>query len=340
MLYSRREWKLSHAGRNVFDYNSALELDYLRFRKLNTVQEDEDETPDPPPAKERVREDRTVVRVFSLPDISIDKITSQDSLPSLVHSVLPEVLTIRTPQKRTLKRTVTRTLSGQPIKPTLNPLRTNQYLSTKRQTLILEGSSEKKECTVTDFADGEVKFSCISRQDGVVCRSYKSMMDIVTVGREDNFIGIFRSIDGFKDGLLARVRKGSFGKVRYEVDLITPAEKTRIITSIAKEPIRKTAFVTPADPEVMKSLVVYKKAGSLKIRDKSSKVPIATLRRDGSSGKIAKYWLHIEPRVDSCFASVTAVYALRKKFFGDNLPDILRTQHALFSNEEKKVAPV
>ena len=350
MLYTKREWKLSHAGANVFDYNSALELDYLRFRKLNTVQEDDDEAHDreslcsrktaSSEEIEKLRSIRDACRVSSLRDISMDTIASRVNLPALIQSVLPSVLTTSTPHKSATKMPIKRTLSGQPIKFSLDPLRTNQYTSPTRQTLILEGKPGSRECTVTDSKNGEVKFSCIPRQDGLVCRSYKSMLDIITVSKEGDVVGIFRSRDGFKDGLVARIRKGSFGKLKYQIDLITQAERTKIITSIAREPVRRTAFVNSAGPDVIHSLIVNKKTDTFRIRDKLSKFPVATLRKDANSRKEDKYWLHLEPNVDSSFASLTAVFALRKKLFGDNLPGILRSHHVLFSNGEKKVTPV
>ena len=352
MHYSERKWKLSHDRHYVFDYNSKLELDYQRYRKLNTVQEDEDEAEEKKSLQNTLSTDTaddqersTVFRVSSLRDINMETIKSYASLPSLIQSVLrPESLATRTPSPQTIatpKSPISRTLSGQSLPPALNPLSTCQYLKPTRRTLVLEGQSGKRECTVADTKDGDIKFSCIPRQDGVVCRSYKSLLDIVTVGREGNFVGIYRSIDGFKDGLVARIKKGPFGKVKYQVDLITQAEKTKIITSIAKEPIRRTAFVTAAGPDVRESLLVSKKkAGTFKIINKTTKRPIATIKKDTSSKKAVRYWLHLEPNVDSCFASITAIFALRKKLFGDNIPGILKTQHNFFSQGESKVKPV
>ncbi|KAL5253649.1 hypothetical protein ACHWQZ_G013426 [Mnemiopsis leidyi] len=346
MHYSKREWKLSHAQNCVFDYNSALELDYLRFRKLNTVQEDDDESSDrqslhrktslSTQEKEPSLRDH-VFRVSSLRDIDMETVKSQISLPGFFKLVLPS----RSPGIQNTKTKVTRTLSGQPITTIrLNPLGTYQYLSTTRRTLILESSKDRRECTVRDWRDGEIKFSCIPREDGIVCRGYGSMLDIITVGREINVTGIYRSIDGFKDGLVARIKKGPFGKVKYQIDVMTLKEKTKIITSINRKPIQKTAFVSWPGQEVSQSLTVYRKSGALKVRDEANKAPIARVRRDGeSTTREPRYWLNLEPSVDCCFVSVLTIFALRKKIFGDNLPGVLRSHNGLFSNSVKKVAP-
>ena len=333
----------------MFDYNSALELDYLRFRKLNTVQEDDDEssdreplqkitsTPLSAPEEEPSMKDH-VFRVSSLRDINMEsvKLKSQITLPGFFKLVLPD----RSDEKQGTKTKV-RTLSGQPITSIrLNPLGKYQYLSTTRRTLILESGSDRRECLVRDWRDGEVKFSCIPREDGIVCRSCSSMLDIVTVGREGSVTGIYRSIDGFKDGLVARIKKGPFGKVRYQIDVMAQREKTKIITSIAREPIRKTAFVASPRQDVNQSLTVYRKSGAFKIRDELNKLPIARVRKDGdSTSREPKYWLCLEPSVDSCFVSVLTIFALRKKIFGENLPGILRSHNVLFSNSAKKVEP-
>ena len=332
----------------MFDYNSALELDYLRFRKLNTVQEDDDESSDREPLQKvtstplSVPEEEPsikdhVFRVSSLRDINMESVKSQITLPGFFKLVLPS----RSAEKQNIKTKVTRTLSGQPITSIrLNPLGTYQYLSTTRRTLILESGSDKRECLVRDWRDGEVKFSCIPREDGIVCRSYSSMLDIVTVGRKGGVTGIYRSIDGFKNGLVARIKKGPFGKVRYQIDVMAQREKTKIITSIAREPIRKTAFVASPRQDVDQSLTVYRKSGALKIRDESNKLPIARVRKDGDSKpREPRYWLCLEPSVDSCFASLLTIFALRKKIFGENLPGILRSHNGLFSNSAKKVEP-
>ena len=157
-----------------------------------------------------------------------------------------------------------------------------QYVRRTRRTLMLDGQMDRCECTITDNDDGEIQFSCVLSQEGIVCRNYRwivrgncrvdcakfsmrcrpflasklnwnsgivtvplslldpatlvpgpywnvwcpisaldsdywlfqrSMLDIVSIGSiqhldEDDPLGIYYTIEGFKDGQIARIRKG------------------------------------------------------------------------------------------------------------------------------------
>ena len=48
-----------------------------------------------------------------------------------------------------------------------------QYVRQTRRTLMLDGLSDKCECTITDNDDGEIQFSCVLSQEGIVCRNYR-----------------------------------------------------------------------------------------------------------------------------------------------------------------------
>lgn len=55
-----------------------------------------------------------------------------------------------------------------------NDFPAEQYVRQTRRTLMLDGQLEKCECTITDNDDGEIQFSCVLSQEGIVCRNYRS----------------------------------------------------------------------------------------------------------------------------------------------------------------------
>jgi len=202
-----------------------------------------------------------------------------------------------------------------------------QYVRQTRRTLMLDGLSDKCECTITDNDDGEIQFSCVLSQEGIVCRNYRSMLDIVSIGSiqhldDDDPIGIYYTIEGFKDGQIARIRKGNtFSRVKYQLSLVTPEDQKMVLSL----PNNSHSPNSPL-PLLKQSLVVHREWGNiLKIRTKTSNFPIATIQKEMNS---MRYWLHLEPNVDSCFVSAIAAYILRKKIFGDKLPKVLKTQNS------------
>lgn len=48
-----------------------------------------------------------------------------------------------------------------------------QYVRRTRRTLMLDGQMDRCECTITDNDDGEIQFSCVLSQEGIVCRNYR-----------------------------------------------------------------------------------------------------------------------------------------------------------------------
>lgn len=191
---------------------------------------------------------------------------------------------------------------------------------------MLDGQIDKCECTITDNDDGEIQFSCVLSQEGIVCRNYRSMLDIVSIGSiqhltDDDPIGIYYTIEGFKDGQIARIRKGNtFSRVKYQLNLVTPEDRKMVLSL----PNNSQSPNSPL-PVLKQSLVVHREWGNiLKIRTKTSNFPIATIQKEMNS---MRYWLHLEPNVDCCFVSAVAAYVLRKKIFGDKLPKVLKTQN-------------
>ena len=93
---------------------------------------------------------------------------------------------------------------------------------------------------------------------------------------------------------------------------------------------------TPTIPLLKQSLAVFKQRRNiLKIVTKTDKIPVAALQKEMAS---QRYWLHIEPNIDSCFVSAIAAYLLRKKIFGDKLPKILKTPGNSFSKRARRLS--
>lgn len=186
---------------------------------------------------------------------------------------------------------------------------------------MLDGHVDRCECTITDNEDGEVQFSCVLSQDGIVCRNYRTMLDIVSIGcmqqeTPNDPIGVYYTIEGFKDGQIARIRKGkTFSRTKYHLTLVTDADRNMLVSM----PAASASYPSTAPLPILKqSLVVQREWGNiLKIRTKSNNLPIATIQKEMSS---KRYWLHLEPNVDSCFVSAISAYILRRKIFGDKLP--------------------
>lgn len=104
-------------------------------------------------------------------------------------------------------------------------------------------------------------------------------------------------------------------RTKYHLTLVTDADRNMLVSM----PAASASYPSTAPLPILKqSLVVQREWGNiLKIRTKSNNLPIATIQKEMSS---KRYWLHLEPNVDSCFVSAISAYILRRKIFGDKLP--------------------
>ncbi|KAL5259748.1 hypothetical protein ACHWQZ_G010005 [Mnemiopsis leidyi] len=176
-----REVSFSHQPKKEeFDYNAALEIDFSRLTK----QEEQEKQLAAHNCGKSSRSKRTEqengrinfaeISFLKWSSTKSEKTKGQEKPKS--RKKAPEeqkAAKFTSRQARSMlrkKREFERQLSGSIA---LTPLKSEQYVRRTRRTLMLDGQIDKCECTITDNDDGEIQFSCVLSQEGIVCRNYR-----------------------------------------------------------------------------------------------------------------------------------------------------------------------
>lgn len=79
--------------------------------------------------------------------------------------------------------------------------------------------------------------------------------------------------------------------------------------------------------------VINDKRNIIKIVTKTNRTTVATIQRAQQ-----RYYLYIEPNIDACFISALASYILRRKIFGDNMPEVLERRGNFITRRTRRLS--
>jgi len=196
------------------------------------------------------------------------------------------------------------------------------FLSDKREMLLMD-PGENFECIVRDN-DNEVRFQCVVSQEGIMCRN-RNKCDLISIATSPQ--GVYVSIEGKGGCQVAKIKRGkTLSRIKSQVTLLTNEDRHALCISTR-------ALVTDV-PILKQSLyVINDKRNIIKIVTKTNRTTVATIQRAQQ-----RYYLYIEPNIDACFISALASYLLRRKIFGDNMPEVLERRGNFITRRTRRLS--